>query len=418
MKTRELTINNLPLANSANRALNQFQQLSRLTLPFTGAELLYERALLLDLKANGNISPGGSCRLLRCRDGMLVLNLPRESDWELLPAWLQQPVSLMQEDWQRLEDLLLPLPKEALLEQGYALGLAVAAVDCPPKPPENFVDIEPSPSSSPTQSSAPRQRPLVVDLSPLWAGPLCGYLLTQAGCRVIKVESVQRPDGARQGNQKFYRLLNQGKESLALDFRNAEDIVRLQKLIDCADIVIEGSRPRALQNLGIDAEACVRSGRGLVWVSITGYGRDETSANRVGFGDDAAAAAGLSATAHEATGEWLMVGDAIGDPLTGIHAALAAWQSLQRGGNELLALSLQGVIAYCLHQELKQSSHEVLDSICNWQTAGQEIPKLFRQGVRNAHAPTRKLGADTNRIIEEFGLANRAPSPTTSTRAL
>ena len=39
--------------------------------------------------------------------------------------------------------------------------------------------------------------PLVVDLSALWAGPLCAHLLGLAGARVVKVESLGRPDGAR-----------------------------------------------------------------------------------------------------------------------------------------------------------------------------------------------------------------------------
>ena len=84
-------------------------------------------------------------------------------------------------------------------------------------------------------------------------------------------------------------------------------------------MVIEGSRPRALEQLGIDARSIVRHGP-QVWVSITGHGRDGANTMRVGFGDDAAAAGGLvdwvDGTPH-------FVGDAVADPLAGLTAAMA-----------------------------------------------------------------------------------------------
>jgi crotonobetainyl-CoA:carnitine CoA-transferase CaiB-like acyl-CoA transferase len=64
---------------------------------------------------------------------------------------------------------------------------------------------------------------LVVDLSSLWAGPLCGQILRRAGAHVVKVESFARPDGARGGDPRFYDWLHSGQESVAVDFRLAED---------------------------------------------------------------------------------------------------------------------------------------------------------------------------------------------------
>src|SRR5450432_3620021 len=54
-----------------------------------GACLLGERAALAGYTRAGDVSPGGSCRLLQCADGWLAVNLARASDWELLPAWLE-----------------------------------------------------------------------------------------------------------------------------------------------------------------------------------------------------------------------------------------------------------------------------------------------------------------------------------------
>src|SRR5207253_5303213 len=94
----------------------------------------------------------------------------------------------------------------------------------------------------------------VADLSSLWAGPLCAHLLQLAGARVVKVESLHRPDGARSGPAAFFDLLHGGQEAVAIDFRHADGRASLRRLVEAADVVVEGSRPRALEQLGVVAE--------------------------------------------------------------------------------------------------------------------------------------------------------------------
>ena len=73
---------------------------------------------------------------------------------------------------------------------------------------------------------------------------------------------------------------------------------------------------------GIDADALCASRSGLIWMTITGYGATGQAADWIGFGDDCAVAAGLAEALRRAAGHPGFVGDAIADPLTGIHAAL------------------------------------------------------------------------------------------------
>ena len=132
-------------------------------------------------------------------------------------------------------------------------------------------------SCHPTPVNGPAARPraagdtVVVDLSSLWAGPLCGALLAECGCRVVKVESTPRPDGARSGSAAFFDRMNARKRSVALDLRTRGGARVLQRLLENADVVIEASRPRALAQLGIDPLQLVASGP-RAWVSITGHG--------------------------------------------------------------------------------------------------------------------------------------------------
>jgi crotonobetainyl-CoA:carnitine CoA-transferase CaiB-like acyl-CoA transferase len=83
---------------------------------------------------------------------------------------------------------------------------------------------------------------------------------------------------------------------------------------------------------------------GLVWVSITGYGREGDAAQRVAFGDDAAAAGGL--VGRDGGGDPVFCGDAIADPLTGAMAALVSALSLADGGGRLLDVPMAGVAAW------------------------------------------------------------------------
>lgn len=408
MKTPPHSIDTLPLALSANLALARFKQLPSVKVDsLTGASLLYERAAMLRLTPSPPSSPNGSCHLLACRDALLAVNLPRSSDWELVPAWLgpwRDTPNIAPGDWAALEHPCRELVASDLLQQAHNLGLAVAVADELPPPPSQPVHIQRFPSGN---AAAPRQlnsAPLVVDLSSLWAGPLCGYLLQQAGCRVIKIEGLNRLDGARTGSPDFYRLLNQGKESVVLDFQSAIGIERLKQLIAHADIVIEASRPRALHNLGIHAEQWLQSRSGRVWLSITGYGRQGVDGARIGFGDDTAAAAGLSQIMFEATGHHQIVGDAIADPLTGIHAALSAWQRYLAGGNALVSLSLRDTVSACLHSELNLARENVLESCRQWHRLGNQLHLFFPGGHRIPTAACAEPGQHNTPVLEELDL--------------
>ena len=109
-----------------------------------------------------------------------------------------------------------------------------------------------------------------------------------------------------------------------VDLEAPADREMLRTLVAGADIVIEASRPRALRAWGVDAAA--HTDRGGTWVSITAAGR---GSDRVGFGDDVAAAAGLVAV--DAHGAPVFAGDAIADPLTGVTAAALAASAVDGG---------------------------------------------------------------------------------------
>jgi crotonobetainyl-CoA:carnitine CoA-transferase CaiB-like acyl-CoA transferase len=373
------------LTAAADGALAALKYLAPvLDLPANGALLLGERARLLDLRRQGEVSPNGSCHLLQARDGRIALNLPRLEDWELIPALLGEAAW----GWPELARIVAGREAGGLLEQGRLLGLAIALDTTPGSPPPPFEIERLAPPRSPSI-------PLVIDLSALWAGPLAASLLAACGAQVIKVESINRPDGARAGDAMFYSLLNAGKASVALDFGNPAGIRQLQQLIAGADIIIESSRPRALNALGISAAQ--EAARGAIWLSITGHGRSGEAANWTGFGDDAAIAGGLGAAMQRGWGAPMFAGDAIADPLTGITAAFTAWAGYCAGGGMLISLALSEVIANAC--ALYEATPVELKA---WQAIAEaDTQPLY--SLRQPAAVAPPTGADTKAVLDKLG---------------
>lgn len=392
------------IASCARGTLNAMRLLvgKPLLAALNGATLLSERAAILQFSRNGACSPNGFCRLLEAKNGWLVLNLARDYDWELVHAWLETTVPLDKDDaWSTIAELVVVRDVEPLVARGRLMGLPVAPSPSPGalQPPWYIMHQKGLDLPLPRK---PEDAPLVVDLSSLWAGPLSSHLLRRAGSRVIKIESSGRPDGARQGSPMFFDLLNGGKESVALDFNSDLGKRQLESLLSKADIVIEGSRPRALRQLGIDAEALVATTPGLVWISITGYGRTDPEANWVAFGDDAAAAAGVAVATCD---QPLFCGDALADPLTGLHAAVAALAFWRAGQGALLDLSLCNTTAYCLNFAPNIPRGEVSGTSQQWQLVieGKSFPVSYPV-IREPTCAAATLGSHTQQIVQEFDL--------------
>src|SRR5690606_35532445 len=135
-----------------------------------------------------------------------------------------------------------------------------------------------------------------------------------------------------------------------------------------------------------DAEARVRDGRGLSWISITGYGRRAPQEQWIAYGDDAGVAAGLSELMRMTSGRSLVCADAIADPLTGLHAALAAWATYRKGGGELLSLSLRDVAAHVAGFERPALSLDLQRRAQDWQkrASAEVAPPSARRPTEQA----------------------------------
>ena len=393
--------------------------MERLGARFTGLDalaLLGERAAHMALWRRGAVSCGGSCRLLPCADGWIAVSLPRAEDMELVPAWRELETNggtgmlTPPATWEAVGRTLAGCSAaevSGLLRRARLLGLPVAAVGEAQGAGETEADDGDGPLAPGvvrTVLGDALARPVnglrIVDLSALWAGPLCGDLLAGVGADVMKVESWARPDGARRGPAPFFDLLNGRKRSVALDLRSKEEQGVLLRLIRQSDVVIEASRPRALAQMGMDAcrllTAAAEGAGPQIWISITGFGRTHDDGQRVAFGDDAAAAAGLVVWHEDLSGSTgratpLFCADAVADPLTGLAAAGACLDALERGERCLLDVSMAGVCASLAGPTL---------------TAGPDVVVADPRARQSAgRAPA--LGADTDAVLAELSARER-----------
>jgi hypothetical protein len=322
-------------------------------LPTPG--LLGERAAMAGFSRQGPWSCGGSFRALPTLDGWFGLSLARADDLALVPALVSGSVG--DDVWSAAERWAARVTTTDAVERAQLLGLASSAIT---EAPVRERERDPVLVSSGSSRRTP-EHPRIVDLTSLWAGPLCAHLLGLAGAVVVKVESSRRPDGARNGPRDFFDLLHHGHTMLSLDFASDAGRAELRHVIETADLVLEASRPRALRQLGIDAEEMVDSG--VSWLSITARGR---ASNTIGFGDDVAAGAGFFVLDQ---GEILPLGDALADPLTGVVAAAAASEALVVDHARLIDVSMHDVCVAAA--EGSAEPHAVTRSGDHWWVDGE-----------------------------------------------
>jgi hypothetical protein len=399
--------NFIPLASIAQHALTRLAVASGSAAlrALDGATLLGERAMRAGLRIPGRASAGGGCRLFDARGDTIALNLARSADRDMLPALFEND-RLDGNDDAAIAACIGRADAHALLTRGRSMGLAIAAeherwpaLEHTPLFGSNgctalCTELATGPRAAAPGAAAPgvakpgslaamRSAPRVVDLSALWAGPLAGHLLWLAGAEVVKVESRSRPDAMRGAEGDFYALINQGKATVGVDLTDESERRALLSLIASSDIVIEAARPRALKQLGIDADRIVRDTPGLVWISITAHGATGEAADWVGFGDDCGVSGGLSAALRSATGRTGFVGDALADPLTGIFAALAAWEAWTSGRGARLGLAMSHVVARCLAAAKHENADALQVCLRRWESAcGQPFPNVARRAVK------------------------------------
>ena len=180
----------------------------------------------------------------------------------------------------------------------------------------------------------------IVDLTAMWAGPLCTALLAAWGAKVVTVESRARPDGMR-GSPRQFRVLDAGKRRVDLDLRRIDGRAAFDELLRGADVLIDSFSSRVLPSWGYDLDGLVRVNARLSSVRIRAFDEDDEGAPErtwVGYGRGVHAVSGLGV--HR--GRLHPAPFAYPDPLAGFAAFATVLELLAVGAAEHRVVSLAG----------------------------------------------------------------------------
>ncbi|MGA8251892.1 MAG: CoA transferase [Mycobacterium sp.] len=196
-------------------------------------------------------------------------------------------------------------------------------------------ELDPTPRSD----GLPLEGLRIVDLTAFWAGPAATHLLAAFGADVIKVESIQRPDGIRYsgGMRKdvddwweygwVFHAMNTNKRSVTLDLGSDDGRRLFTQLAVGADVVIENFSPRVMDHFGLTAEVLLKINPKLVVARMPAFGLDGPWRERVGFAPTMEQIAGLAWITGLPDDPPVTPRGAC-DPLAGVHAAFAVLAAL------------------------------------------------------------------------------------------
>ncbi len=147
----------------------------------------------------------------------------------------------------------------------------------------------------------------VIEMSHVMAAPTSGLMLADLGADVIKVERLPGGDDVRklapfvEGDSAPFSMMNRNKRSIALNLKTDEGKAALRKLVEGADVFIENYRKGAMEHYGVGYEQVKESCPGLVYCSISGYGRTGPFAEKGGFDLVAQGMSGLMSITGESS---------------------------------------------------------------------------------------------------------------------
>lgn len=173
----------------------------------------------------------------------------------------------------------------------------------------------------------------VLDLTNVLAGPFCCHQLAHLGAEVIKVETPQGGDLARQLgadpalNRNYmgvsFLAQNPGKRSITVNFKSSRGKEVFFRLVRSADVVVENFRPGVMDRLGIGYETLKQHNRRLIYCAISGFGQDGPLKDLPAYDQIIQGMSGVMSVTGAPENAPYRVGYPVADTIGGLTAALA-----------------------------------------------------------------------------------------------
>jgi len=264
-------------------------------------------------------------------------------------------------------------------------------------------------STLPEGMDFPLEGVRVLDLSRVFAGPLCGQVLADFGADVVKVEHPGRGDdtrdwGMRIGNTEttYYNSMNRNKRSVTLDLQSPEGVQIIYDLLPQFDVVIHNFKHGGADKLGLGYDKLKSIKPDLIYCSVAGYNSDTPEAKRPGYDLVIQAEAGLMAINGEEGTPPLKFGVAVVDLMTGMYAAQAVLAALYRKSRTGRGRQIELALYDC---GLTINGYYALDAMLlghDTQRYGNAHPSIVPYGLFDAADGPLIIGVGNNRQFEAF----------------
>ncbi len=198
----------------------------------------------------------------------------------------------------------------------------------------------------------------VLDCSQILAGPYCSMLLADMGADVVKIEKPSGGDDTRrmgppflEGESAAFLAMNRNKRSVVLDFKHADGVAAMRRMLADADVIIENYRAGVMGRLGLDYDSVRELNPGIIYCSISGFGRTGPYAERAGFDLIAQGMSGVMSFTGIPGSPPVKVGVPMADLNAGLYSAygiLSAYiHKLKSGEGQYLEVSImEAALAY------------------------------------------------------------------------
>ncbi|MFO0689591.1 MAG: CaiB/BaiF CoA-transferase family protein [Myxococcota bacterium] len=175
----------------------------------------------------------------------------------------------------------------------------------------------------------------VLEVAGIGPGPFCGMMLADMGADVVRID---RATKGRDMGRAPIDVLARGRRSVAVDLKSGEGVAVVLRLVEQADVLLEGFRPGVMERLGLGPDVCLARNPRLVYGRMTGWGQDGPMAQAAGHDINYIALAGalepIGRQGQKPTPPLNLVGDFGGGGMLlafGIAVALVERASSGRG---------------------------------------------------------------------------------------
>ncbi len=224
----------------------------------------------------------------------------------------------------------------------------------------------------------------VADFSWVWAGPFCTLQLAHLGADVIRIETKTRPCVTRMlppwpenkmglNRSGYFNQYNQGKRSIALNFKVAGALEVARRLVANSDVVVNNFAAGVMERLGFGYEQCRKLKPDIVMISLSGYGDTGPYSEYVAYGPAQVPLSGLSSLTGYKGWPPMHAGFSYADPNAGIHGAFA--------------------VLCALYHRAKTGEGQYMD-MSQWECAMDLIPEGLLEHAMNGREPVRDGNRD------------------------